>query len=360
MVEALRERILGRVGRGRRRQSGDAGDAVRAGHAARRGRGRRRSRRSASTRSRCARRSPATRATGCAPRATAATSAAATWSTSAKRSASSPRSRSASRARSSRCAPSTSAARRRGPRWQRRSRASRTARCASRARCATSPTRKGELVVISRTGEVMIHDDNGRERERHKVPYGATLLVEDGDVVKAGKVLAIWDATTRPIITEYAGRVKFENVEEGVTVAKQIDEVTGLSTLVVIDPKRRGGVAGEGPAPAGEADRRGRRRGQDRRLRPAGQHHLPDRLDHHGADGQQVASAKCWRAFRRKRRRRATSRAVCRAWRSCSRRARRRTRACWRRSPARSRSARTPRASSAWSSPTSTASRTST
>ena len=62
----------------------------------------------------------------------------------------------------------------------------------------------------------MIHDDNGRERERHKVPYGATLQVKDGDAVKAGKVLATWDATARPIITEYAGRVKFENVEEGV------------------------------------------------------------------------------------------------------------------------------------------------
>jgi DNA-directed RNA polymerase subunit beta' len=108
---------------------------------------------------------------------------------------------------------------------------------------------KGELVVIARSGEVMIHDDNGRERERHKVPYGATLQVKDGDVIKAGKVLAQWDATARPIITEYAGRVKFENVEEGVTVAKQVDEVTGLSTLVVIDPKRRAGTSAKGVRP---------------------------------------------------------------------------------------------------------------
>ena len=108
---------------------------------------------------------------------------------------------------------------------------------------------KGEMVVIARSGEVMIHDDNGRERERHKVPYGATMLVKDGEVVKAGKVLAIWDATSRPIITEYAGRVKFENVEEGVTVAKQVDDVTGLSTLVVIDPKRRSGAAAKGVRP---------------------------------------------------------------------------------------------------------------
>ena len=99
---------------------------------------------------------------------------------------------------------------------------------------------RGELIAISRSGEIVVHDDNGRERERHKAPYGATLLVRDEEAVKAGQALAAWDPHTRPIITEYAGKVRFENVEEGVTVAKQIDDVTGLSTLVVIDPKRRG------------------------------------------------------------------------------------------------------------------------
>jgi DNA-directed RNA polymerase subunit beta' len=99
---------------------------------------------------------------------------------------------------------------------------------------------KGEQIVISRSGELTITDDNGRERERHKVPYGATLLVMDGKTVRAGTQIANWDPLTRPIISEYAGGVKFENVEEGATVAKQIDEVTGLSTLVVIDAKRRG------------------------------------------------------------------------------------------------------------------------
>jgi len=102
---------------------------------------------------------------------------------------------------------------------------------------------KGEQVVISRSGEAIVTDEAGRERERHKVPYGATLLVSDGKSVKAGTPLASWDPLTRPIITEYAGTVKFENVEEGVTVAKQIDEVTGLSTLVVIDAKRRGAAS---------------------------------------------------------------------------------------------------------------------
>jgi DNA-directed RNA polymerase subunit beta' len=99
---------------------------------------------------------------------------------------------------------------------------------------------KGELVVISRSGEIIILDQHGRERERHKVPYGATLNIKADQPIKAGTVLANWDPLTRPIITEFAGRARFENVEEGVTVAKQVDEVTGLSTLVVIDPKRRG------------------------------------------------------------------------------------------------------------------------
>ncbi|MEK8029136.1 DNA-directed RNA polymerase subunit beta' [Pseudaquabacterium rugosum] len=99
---------------------------------------------------------------------------------------------------------------------------------------------KGELVVISRSGEIVILDPHGRERERHKVPYGATLNIKVDQTIKAGTILANWDPLTRPIITEFAGQAKFENVEEGVTVAKQVDEVTGLSTLVVIDPKRRG------------------------------------------------------------------------------------------------------------------------
>ncbi|MDO8375576.1 MAG: DNA-directed RNA polymerase subunit beta', partial [Aquabacterium sp.] len=99
---------------------------------------------------------------------------------------------------------------------------------------------KKELVVIARSGEIIIHDEHGRERERHKVPYGAVLAVKSDQQIKAGAILANWDALTRPIITEFAGKTLFENVEEGMTVAKQLDEVTGLSTLVVIDPKRRG------------------------------------------------------------------------------------------------------------------------
>ncbi|QEI08798.1 DNA-directed RNA polymerase subunit beta' [Pigmentiphaga aceris] len=99
---------------------------------------------------------------------------------------------------------------------------------------------KGEQIAISRSGEIIVVDDAGRERERHKVPYGATVLHGDGSSVKAGTQLATWDPLTRPIITEYAGTVRFENVEEGVTVARQVDDVTGLSTLVAITPKTRG------------------------------------------------------------------------------------------------------------------------
>ncbi len=121
-----------------------------------------------------------------------------------------------------------------------------TVRFTPQIRYVTNP--KGEKVVISRTAEVLVTDDNGRERERHKIPYGATLLVADGKPVKAGQTLASWDPHTRPIITEHGGIVRFEHIEEGVTVAKQIDEVTGLSTLVVIDPKRRA-AAGKGLRP---------------------------------------------------------------------------------------------------------------
>ena len=123
-----------------------------------------------------------------------------------------------------------------------------TVRFTATMRYVTNP--KGDKVVISRSGEVIIVDDNNRERERHKVPYGALLSVNDGKLVRAGANLANWDPHHRPIVTEYAGTVKFENVEEGTTVAKQIDDVTGLSTLVVIDPKRRAGAAAKGVRPS--------------------------------------------------------------------------------------------------------------
>ena len=107
---------------------------------------------------------------------------------------------------------------------------------------------KKEQIVISRNGEFIIEDDNQREKERHKAPYGSTLLVSDGKVVKAGEIMASWDPHTRPIISEYAGAIKLENVEEGITVTNEVDDVTGLSYKIVIDPKQKaGGTKGTRP-----------------------------------------------------------------------------------------------------------------
>ena len=77
---------------------------------------------------------------------------------------------------------------------------------------------RAEQIVISRTGEVVVTDDSGRERERHKIPYGALLHCQRDKPIKTGQVIATWDPHTRPIITEHAGIVKLEHVEEGVTV----------------------------------------------------------------------------------------------------------------------------------------------
>ncbi len=100
----------------------------------------------------------------------------------------------------------------------------------------------GNNVAVSRSGELVIQDDQGRERERYKLPYGAVLTVSDGDKVKAGMVVANWDPHTHPIVTEVAGKVAFSDLIDGVTVNRQTDELTGLSTFVVLDPKLRSGA----------------------------------------------------------------------------------------------------------------------
>jgi len=98
----------------------------------------------------------------------------------------------------------------------------------------------GHLVAVSRSGELSIMDAHGRERERYKVPYGATISVKDGAPVKAGQTIANWDPHTHPIVTEVAGKVRFIDFIDGVTVQAQTDELTGLESAVVTDPKRRG------------------------------------------------------------------------------------------------------------------------
>ncbi|MEQ5817725.1 DNA-directed RNA polymerase subunit beta' [Marinobacter sp. NFXS11] len=97
----------------------------------------------------------------------------------------------------------------------------------------------GSLVVISRSSALAIADDQGREREWYKLPYGAVLSVKHGDAVEAGVVVAKWDPHTHPIIAEAGGTAKFVNMDQGITVRTQTDELTGLSTMEVIDPKER-------------------------------------------------------------------------------------------------------------------------
>jgi DNA-directed RNA polymerase subunit beta' len=97
-----------------------------------------------------------------------------------------------------------------------------------------------KLVAVSRSGELSVIDEHGRERERYKVPYGAIISIRDGKAVKAGDVTANWDPHTHPIVTEVAGKVTFHEIIDGVTVNEVVDDVTGLTSLIVTDPKQRG------------------------------------------------------------------------------------------------------------------------
>ena len=97
----------------------------------------------------------------------------------------------------------------------------------------------GELVAVSRSGEIAIADDHGRERERYKLPYGAVISVAQEDHVDAGQVIAQWDPHTHPIVTEVSGTVLFQDMEEGLSINRATDELTGLTNITVLDPKDR-------------------------------------------------------------------------------------------------------------------------
>jgi len=101
------------------------------------------------------------------------------------------------------------------------------------------PQTSGNLVAVSRSGELGVTDEQGRERELYKIPYGAVISIEQGGDVAAGQVVATWDPHTHPIITEVEGKVKFTDFAEGISVQKETDEITGLSSIVIIDPKQR-------------------------------------------------------------------------------------------------------------------------
>ncbi|MFT5390302.1 MAG: DNA-directed RNA polymerase subunit beta', partial [Gammaproteobacteria bacterium] len=101
----------------------------------------------------------------------------------------------------------------------------------------------GNLVAVSRSGELAVSDHNGRERERYKVPYGGVLRVVDGSEVKGGETVANWDPHTHPVVSEVAGRARFQDVVEGVTVQQQMDDVTGLASIEVMDLGQRNTAA---------------------------------------------------------------------------------------------------------------------
>ncbi len=101
----------------------------------------------------------------------------------------------------------------------------------------------GTFISVSRSGELVVNDEIGRDRERYKVPYGAILNVEEGAAVAAGQSVATWDPHTHPIITEVKGKAVFQDMQDGVTVASQVDDITGLSSMVVTDLKQRGSAA---------------------------------------------------------------------------------------------------------------------
>ena len=103
----------------------------------------------------------------------------------------------------------------------------------------TVEKKDGNLVVVSRSGQLSVAAEDGRERERYKLQYGAVLSVKDNDTVEAGQIIAKWDPHTRPIITEVAGKIKYSGMQEGITIKTQTDELTGLSSNIVMDPAER-------------------------------------------------------------------------------------------------------------------------
>ena len=107
----------------------------------------------------------------------------------------------------------------------------------------TVTNKKKQIVAVTRSGMVKVLDDQGRERERYKVPYGAIISAKDSSKVKQGQIVATWDPYTHPVITEVAGSLHFEDFVDGVTVTEQVDELTGLTNIVIEDPKKRGSTS---------------------------------------------------------------------------------------------------------------------
>ncbi len=109
----------------------------------------------------------------------------------------------------------------------------------------TVKNKDSNLVAVSRSGEVGVVDSYGRERERYKIPYGSVLTVDDGSSVDTGDIIVTWDPHTHPVVTEVNGSIQLIDFVDGVTVQEQSDEVTGLTSRVVTDPKQRSAAGKE-------------------------------------------------------------------------------------------------------------------
>ena len=176
----------------------------------------------------------------------------------------------------------------------------------------TVKDKKGDLVVMNRSGAMIIHDQKGREKERHAVVYGARLKVKDGQDVRQGQLLVEWDPYSFTIMTEDEGPAVFKDVIDGQTVHEQVDENTGMSEHVIIespDEKKQPRIE------VRDAE------GQDRPQVPAALRRPP----HGRGRAGRRRRATCSPRSRARPPRRRTSRAVSRAWWSCSRRAGRRS-----------------------------------
>ena len=198
----------------------------------------------------------------------------------------------------------------------------------------TVKAKSGDLVVMNRQGSIAIVDEKGRERERYAVVYGAKVKVNEGDQVKLGQVMVEWDPYTFAILTEIGGTVQFKDLQEGVTLHEEVDEVTGLSRHVVgdsPDEKRQPAIVIKGKT-------------SKRYLMPSRSHLMVQ-------DGDTVIRATCWPRSRAKPPRPKTSPVVCRAWSNCSKPASRMKPRSSAKSMARSSSAKSRKASakSMWS-----------
>ncbi len=100
----------------------------------------------------------------------------------------------------------------------------------------------GKLMAVSRSAELAVVDEAGRERERYKVPYGAVIQAKEGEAIEAGAILATWDPHTHPVITEVAGFATFSDFVSGVTTKEETDPTTGLTDKIITDHKQRGGT----------------------------------------------------------------------------------------------------------------------